>query len=271
MNKRNRKNAFVLTVFTIGLLIMSYPFYSSAINRVWDSRTMKRYYRQESIRFEEQKKAAMEHNSRMVQGAFAPGSDPFEDVSTDHRIENSNEHFLGSVSIPRLQLDVPLFDTTTPSLLEVGATVLDGTSQPLGGETSHSVITGHRGLPNRELFTNLPKLEIGDIFIINSLGEQMAYQVIETSIVLPHETDSLKIVSGQDLVTLVTCTPYMINTHRLLVTGSRVELTSEVQAELKDSLNLASIKHTLIIAGLLSILLLFLVIFVRLLRRNNNQ
>lgn len=267
MTKRNRQQLILISIFTMGLLIMSYPLYSNAINRVWDSTMVKRYSKQEAARFEQQKQALLEHNEMMAQGGFAPGSDPFDESNTDYEKLDGKEHFLGTIAVPRLNLEVPLFDTTTPDLLEIGATVLDGTSQPLGGANTHSVITGHRGLPNRELFTNIPKLEVGNVFIVDVFGEQLAYEVIESLVVLPHETDSLKIVEGQDLITLVTCTPYMINTHRLLLTGTRVELTPEIETQLTESLNQAGMKHMVIISALIIIILGFLIFVIRMLLR----
>ncbi|MGO3607855.1 MAG: class C sortase, partial [Pseudolactococcus laudensis] len=119
-------------------------------------------------------------------------------------------------------VSLPIFDETNNELLEKGATVLQGTSFPIGGKGTHSVITGHTGLPEKKLFTDLEKLKKGDLFYIEVSGKKLAYRVERFKTVLPTELDSLKIEDSSDLVTLLTCTPYMINTHRLLVTGVRV-------------------------------------------------
>lgn len=151
------------------------------------------------------------------------GRDSFDDVSKGSLSQETfSEHIIGTINIPKLNLEIPLFDTTNAELLENGATVLNGTSQPVGGASTHSVITGHRGLPRRELFTNLPDLKEGDIFLIRVLKKTLTYEVEDIQIVEPDETSSLKIQDGKDLITLITCTPYMVNSHRLLVTGHRI-------------------------------------------------
>lgn len=251
--KRRRTNAVIIIFFVTGLLIMTYPLYSNAINNVWDNMTMRRFYKQEMARFEADKRKHEEHNLSIAKGAFVPGSDPFDENYAQGLPDVAQEHFIGTISIPKLNLEVPLYDKTSSSLLEIGATVLDGTSMPIGGENTHSVITGHRGLPNRELFTNITKLKEEDLFVIDVFGEKIAYKVISTQVVLPYETDSLQMMPGEDLVTLVTCTPYMINTHRLLVNGTRVEYTEEIEKELSTSTKTYHFKNIAILTGLVTV------------------
>lgn len=269
MNKQKSQKIMILMIFTIGLLIMTYPLTSNAFNTVYDTINMNNYYRKEKARFESEKEELLKRNEKLNQDGFNPGADPFDDANYSNKVLE-NEHFLGSISIPKLNLKVPLFDTTTNSLLDVGATVLDGTSMPVGGEGNHSVITAHRGLPNRELFTNIPKLVNGDIFVIDVFGEKLAYKMIDSQTVLPHETSSIQIQEGEDLVTLLTCTPYMINTHRLLVTGERTELTEEIVQELESSdLKAAIIKY--MILGLLLLIILITLFVLRKIVKNNSD
>lgn len=166
------------------------------------------------------------------------------------------EHVIGKVNIPKLAVEMPLFDKTTPYLLEHGASVLEGTSFPVGGDSTHSVISAHRGLPDRELFTNLPKLKLNDIFLVEVLGDTLAYEVDSIETVLPEETSVLAIEPGADKMTLLTCTPYMINTHRLLVTGHRVPYTPELAKEKEQRDQWRKLKRIGIIVGVICIVIL---------------
>ena len=130
---------------------------------------------------------------------------------------------MGYITIPKIGVELPIYHGTGDSVLQIAAGHLEGTSLPVGGESTHAVISAHRGLPSAKLFTNLDQLEVGDTFTITVLDRVLTYEVDKISIVLPTETDELKIAEGKDYVTLMTCTPYGINTHRLLVRGRRVE------------------------------------------------
>ena len=130
---------------------------------------------------------------------------------------------MGYITIPRIGVELPIYHGTSDAVLQVAAGHLEGTSLPVGGESTHAVISAHRGLPSAKLFTHLDRLEVGDTFTITVLDRELTYEVDKISIVLPTEVDELKVVDGKDYVTLMTCTPYGINTHRLLVRGHRVE------------------------------------------------
>lgn len=264
MNRKQKERLYISIIFIIGLLIMTYPLSSNAFNTVWDNINMRKFYKQEKERFLSEKSLLEKRNLDIANGAFAPGSDPFETGFEDKIADSARDHFLGSINIPKLNLDIPLYDKTSASLLEIGATVLDGTSLPLGGENTHSVITGHRGLPNRELFTNISKLVTDDIFVIDVFGEKMAYKVISSEVVLPHETDKLNLVPGEDLVTLITCTPYMINTHRLLVTGTRVELTETISTDVSSGITNQNLKNITVLLFLVVLIVSFTVYLIRL-------
>ena len=129
---------------------------------------------------------------------------------------------MGFITIPKIGVEVPIYHTTSDSVLTQGAGHLEGTSLPVGGESTHAALAGHRGLPSARLFTDLDQLVTGDLFEIHVLGRELTYQVDDISVVEPKETQTLAIVPGEDHVTLVTCTPYGINTHRLLIRGTRM-------------------------------------------------
>ena len=134
---------------------------------------------------------------------------------------------LGYITIPKIDVNLPIYEGTSDDVLLKGVGHLEGSSYPLGGESTHSVLTGHRGLAEAVLFTDLDKLQEGDKFYLHIMDEVLAYQVDQVKVVLPEETDDLTIVQGQDYCTLVTCTPYAINTHRMLVRGIRVPYNGE--------------------------------------------
>lgn len=247
---KKKQQIMIIVIFLIGCAILLYPFYSNAINSVYDAVMMRKFEheleRSATLRHE----ALQKESERRAQEGFNPGSDPFTDEQSSQPTKiNHEEALIGKVIIPKINVEMPLYDRTTPELLEYGATVLEGTSMPVGGLGTHTVVTGHRGLPNRELFTNLPKLDVGDRFLFTVLGETIAYEVIEKSVVEPHETDGIKLMPDQDLATLITCTPYMVNSHRLLVTGKRIDYTPEIKSESEAATRNHWKKQNLILAG----------------------
>ena len=173
-------------------------------------------------------------------------TDPFDPEAQKELEENSdyynilnigNDGIIGYVSIPKININLPIYHGTSEDVLKRGVGHLQNTSFPIGGEGTHSVLSGHTGLSSAKLFTDLDKLKEGEIFFIDTLGEKLAYKIDQIKIVEPHETSDLIIKSGEDYVTLVTCTPYSVNTHRLLVRGTRVPYTEEVEEEIKKEEN----------------------------------
>lgn len=138
---------------------------------------------------------------------------------------------MARIQIPRIDVDLPIYHGTSENTLQRGIGHLEGTSLPVGGDGSHTVLTGHRGLAEARLFSDLDQLEIGDTFTVNTFGEVFTYQVVDTQVVEPDDTQALRQDEGRDLVTLVTCTPLGVNTHRILVTGERVTPTPDKDVE----------------------------------------
>ena len=258
----------MIVLFLVGSLIMLYPFYINALNQYLDQVRMERYQKKSEEQYASQQAQLAEANLKLAETGIHFTSDPFEDTAGGRLSkEQYDKHVIGQVNIPKLAIEIPLFDTTTPNFLEVGATVINGTSFPVGGAGTHSVISAHRGLPERELFTNLPKLNNGDLFLLEVLGETLAYEVISSEVVEPNETSSLKIIDDQDLVTLVTCTPYMINSHRLLVTGKRVPYTPEIKQAIQNGDRFRRFKQFAILTGVSMIVVLSLWLLVRVIRQ----
>lgn len=175
----------------------------------------------------EEKEKAQTYNENL---SGDPVHDPFVFGSGYALPENykevlnfSEDGIMGYIQIPKISVDLPIYHGTSEEVLEKGVGHIQNTSVPIGGSSTHSVLTGHTGLPNAELFTRLDELVVGDVFYIHILNERLAYKVYEIKVVLPDNIDELRITSGEDLVTLVTCTPYGVNSHRLLVKAERVE------------------------------------------------
>ena len=149
----------------------------------------------------------------------------------------NDDEVMGIVEIPKIDVELPIYHTTDEDVLQIGAGHLEGSSLPVGGESTHAVISAHRGLPSATLFTDLDQLVEGDHFLLHILDDTLCYEVDQITVVEPDQTESLSVVEGEDLVTLLTCTPYGVNTHRLLVRGHRVPyVPEEVADEASDSL-----------------------------------
>lgn len=263
-NRQLFSNLIVLGLIFIGLMIMCYPFYISAINGYIDqyriSKFEKEMNKQDKKTIEIQRKKMEEKNRKNTKNSLVSNSDPFTDISEDEITSNNmrREHLIGSISIPKIKITIPLFDTTIDFLLQDGATVLDDYSMPIGGENTHAVIAGHRGLAQRKLFTDLDKIKLTDIFVIHTLNANLAYEVDDIKVVKPDDISGLAVQPNRDLVTLVTCTPYMINSHRLLITGHRTPYTSVIAKEVTKGNEKQNLQQLVILSLLvLSIIFVF--------------
>ena len=226
MKKHSHISTLVLVlVFLVGLALMLYPTVSDWVNQRSQSHAVADYNTQadrlsgqDSTAFFE---AADAFNAQIAADPDALyHADRFSDYSTTLDITGTG--IMGYVTIPKIGVELPIYHGTSNAVLQAAAGHLEGSSLPVGGETTHAVISAHRGLPSAKLFTHLDQLEVGDTFTITVLDRVLTYEVDRISIVLPTEADPLKIVPGKDYVTLMTCTPYGINTHRLLVRGKRI-------------------------------------------------
>lgn len=224
--KKNRSNIILILIFLVGLSVMLYPTVSDYINQKNQSRAVASYSEEvenlSDVDYQAYFDAADDYNRRLAEtpdAFYRP-----EEVSgyTD-TLDVSGTGIMGYITISKIGVELPVYHGTSDGVLQVAAGHLEGSSLPVGGAGTHAVISAHRGLPSAKLFTNLDELEVGDTFTITVLDRVLTYEVDQISIVLPTETDLLQPVEGKDYVTLMTCTPYGINTHRLLVRGHRVE------------------------------------------------
>ena len=219
--------AAVLFLTALGLTL--YPLISNYVNQKYASEIQTAYQvliqqTDESV-LQEARQRATAYNLAITPGtADAYGEEALLSAAEnyDNQLDIAGNGIMGYVEIPKIQVNLPIYHGTDAEVLDRGVGHLLGSSLPVGGKNTHTILSGHSGMASQKMFTDLEQLVPGDVFYLNILGETMAYQVTEINTVLPYETDLLGIVPGEDLCTLVTCTPYGINTHRLLVRGSRI-------------------------------------------------
>lgn len=223
----------ILLVFGLlaGLALLLYPSVSNHWNSVHQSQAITSYDEQVSVldktRYDQLWSDACKYNN-----IISARSNPFllnekQDDAYWSLLDVGNNGIMGYIQIPAIDVSLPIYHGASESVLQVAAGHLEWSSLPVGGESTHCVLSGHRGLPGAKLFTALDQLTEGDSFVLKILDKTLTYQVDKISIVEPHETQALMIVEGEDLCTLVTCTPYGVNTHRLLVRGHRIENAKE--------------------------------------------
>ena len=226
-------------LFLVGFGILIYPTVSNQWNTYRQSQLISNY--QSVVQdmtpedFTQEWERAEAFNATITQNNLY--SDVFGESTTDLQsteywkiLNEAGDGIMGYLSIPKINIKLAIYHGTADDVLQTGVGHLNGTKLPIGGESTHCVVAAHRGLPSAKLFSNLDKLEEWDIFMIRTLDQTLTYEVDQIRIVLPDEVDDLKIEEGKDLCTLVTCTPYGINTHRLLVRGHRVANREEAEA-----------------------------------------
>lgn len=187
---------------------------------------------------EEELAKAKEYNENLagdpVHDPFVPGSGYTLPKNYEDVLNTQGNGMMGYIEIPKIAVKIPIYHTSSEEVLQKGIGHIESTALPIGGAGTHSVLTGHRGLPSAELFTRLDELVPDDMFYIHVLNETLAYKVIDINVVLPDELDNLVAEPGKDYITLVTCTPYGVNTHRMLVKGERTEYDPDVEAQIKE-------------------------------------
>ena len=274
--KKNRSNIILILIFLVGLSVMLYPTVSDYVNQKNQSRAVASYSEEvenlSDVDYQAYFNAADDYNRRLAEtpdAFYRP-----EEVSgyTD-TLDVSGTGIMGYITISKIGVELPVYHGTSDGVLQVAAGHLEGSSLPVGGAGTHAVISAHRGLPSAKLFTNLDELEVGDTFTITVLDRVLTYEVDQISIVLPTETDLLQPVEGKDYVTLMTCTPYGINTHRLLVRGKRIE-NAENQKHIRVTADALRIEP-IIVAPALAVPMLLVLLVVMLavphLRKRKNQ
>ncbi|HHT7796370.1 TPA: class C sortase [Streptococcus suis] len=263
----SKQTILLKLIFVFGLLITVYPLISQFYYRYESDREVESFYEQAQQLPSEEVSKRLE-KARAYNQTLDPSKmqDPYSEEEKAGIAEYARmlevKEKIGFVEIPKINERIAIYAGTTEDVLQKGAGHLEGSSLPVGGESTHTVISAHRGLPNASLFTNLDRLKIGDQFYIHNIAETLAYEVDQILVVEPSDFDPVMVQSGEDYATLLTCTPYMINSHRLLVRGHRVPYEPKVAAKQKPIFFLDMLSLSYLIAFLL-MLLIFGVLYLR--------
>lgn len=231
--KKHISTILLLLVFLIGLSLLLYPSVSNYWNSLHQSRAISNYSdtlaKTDSATYEKLWQAAVEYNALLREKPNVFRISAEEQEKYYSILDITGTGMMGYVEIPTIGVSLPIYHGTSEPVLQVATGHLEWSSLPIGGEGTHTVLSGHRGLPSAKLFTNLDKLAVGDLFMMQILNETLTYEVDRILIVDPDDMSALTLTAGADYCTLVTCTPYGINTHRLLVRGHRVENQPEAK------------------------------------------
>lgn len=271
--KKRLPFVLILILMAAGVCVLLYPHVCNLISRMTTSVKIENYNQTVSNIDDNNRRNMLEsakrYNAKLT-GVIEKDAFSFTDMTSGSQnseymnVLNING-IMGYVEIPSINVYLPIYHTTSQDVLQKGAGHLEGSALPVGGLGTHTVITAHRGLPQAKLFTDLDQLQIGDYFCFHVLGETLAYQVDQINVVEPTETEPLNAVPGKDYATLMTCTPYGINSHRLLVRGIRVPSmpSSEKKADATDIRNELQMVPLwiLISASVILVLLIRLIIF----------
>ena len=230
---RNKKSTILIAViFLAGLSLLLYPFVANQWNNYRQKKLISNYDQVVAekeaaglIDYEGEWEKAADYNQALLPSilpdAFAKAEGSDEDSAYLSSLNIAGDAIMGTVEIPKIKITLPIFHGTDEEVLEKAAGHLEGSSLPIGGENTHAVITAHRGLPSAALFTDLDKMKKGDHFLLHVLDDTLCYQIDKITVIEPEDTKAMAVEDGMDLVTLVTCTPYGVNSHRLLVRGHR--------------------------------------------------
>lgn len=243
MTRDKKKLIGMIIVFLIGLSVIVYPLISRTYYDFQGSEEVQDYEKElkkmTAAEVDEQLQSAYAYNNALLTGENSPLGDPYNKEEKEQGITEYVKLLevkgkLGTLTIPKINMTFPIYAGTSESVLQKGVGHMEGTSLPIGGLNTHSILTTHRGLPENKLFTDLDKLALNDLFFINTIAGELAYKVIEVKVIEPTEIGELSIQKDKDLVTLLTCTPYMINSHRLLVISERTKVPDKVREKATD-------------------------------------
>ena len=275
--KRHVTTIILLLVFLVGLSLLLYPTFADWWNSMHQSRAVASYVEQvaniDTDQYAHLWNAAWEYNVSLVgrHNSYLLSSE--QKAEYDQLLNVGGIGIMGYIEIPIIGVTLPIYHGTDEAVLQVAVGHLEWTSLPVGGESSHCVVSGHRGLPSAKLFTDLDKLVVGDVFMFRVLDEILTYEVDQILIVEPHEAEPLHIEEGKDLCTLVTCTPYGINSHRLLVRGHRIENLEEAKTirVTSDAIQIEPIIVAPVVAAPILLVLLIVLLFPKPKRRRHDK
>ena len=277
MKKKSSKIVIIL-IFLAGLSLLLYPLVANQWNNHRQKQLISNYESvvadkeaAGNIDYAAEMKKAEAYNDALLPSilpdSFAVAEAQTEaDSSYENSLNSAGDGMMGIVEIPKIDIKLPIYHGTSDEVLQKAAGHLEGSSLPIGGENTHAVISAHRGLPSASLFTDLDQLEIGDHFLIHVLDETLCYEVDQILVVDPEDTSALAVEDGEDLMTLLTCTPYGVNTQRLMVRGHRVPYEEQTVADEQTPLSGLSL-HTnyllWVIVGIVVTGVFILILFIR--------
>ena len=237
--KKYFSRIMIVLLFLSGLSLLLYPTFSDIWNQYRNEQLITKY--EEAVKtlpddhyealWQQAKQYNAKHKVNHIVDAFREGKEEEWSRSYDTILDPNGDGLMGSIEIPKIGVKLAIYHGLSKEVLEKGCGHVEGSSLPIGGKGTHAALAAHRGLPSAKLCTDLDQMEEGDIFILNILGKKLAYEVDQIKIVLPEEVQELDVVEGKDYVTLVTCTPYGVNTHRLLVRGKRTKYVEEIEKQ----------------------------------------
>lgn len=231
--KKHLSTIFLVLILIIGLSLVLYPSFSEWWNSSRQTQVITQYAEAVASMDNEEYDAILEsaraYNASLVSRFNPYLLDETQRARYHEELNFGGDGIMGYVEINAIDVMLPIHHTTAEEILQVAIGHIDWSSLPTGGESTHCVVSGHRGLPSARLFTDLDKLTIGDTFVIHVLNQMLTYEIDQIKVVLPHETEDLMIVEGEDYCTLITCTPYGVNSHRMLVRGTRIANQEEVK------------------------------------------
>jgi len=262
--KRDKVGILLVLMLFIGVCVLLYP----ALSQYWNSKTQTHAvdnYQEilDSLQKEDYTKYFEEadHYNIALRNLDVPLLEYSQLTEYNQILNVSGTGVMGYITIEKLGVELPLYHGTSDSVLNIACGHMEGTSLPIGGESTHSVLSAHRGLPHAKLFTDLDKMEVGDVFTITILDRILTYQVDQIKVVNPNEIDEVHIIDGEDHCTLLTCTPYGINSHRLLVRGTRIENAAPILYVTSNAFKIDSLVATPVVAApILLVLLIVLMV-----------
>lgn len=272
MKRQQKNNRIIFDIIRIVVLLIAFSvlLYPAVSNYLYEKNSAKviSVYDEKAVQMNREEREQMIAEARAYNEEMLGNVELLDPFSTGKRevneryeriLDMNGSGMMGHVRIPSIHVDLPIYHGTSEEVLQVGVGHFEGTSFPVGGESTHTVLTGHRGLPSKKLFTDMDELKEGDVFYIKVAGETLAYEIDQILTVLPEDTEALSIVPGKDYATLVTCTPYAVNTHRLLVRGHRIPYEEAVEKE-PDKVERRKIPFEIkvLIAAILMILAVFI-------------
>lgn len=249
--------------FLIGLILCLYPLVSGIVQQQAQKDVVATYQQMiensSSSSIEDTLTKADEYNRALFRSKTSVlNSEEINILSEENYNQtlNMGNGIMGSIEIPKISVNLPIYHGTSDEVLSAGVGHVNGSSLPIGGSSTKSILTGHRGLPSSKLFTRLDELELNDLFFISVLNETLAYKVVNIQVIEPEDVSSLEIEEGRDLVSLITCTPYGVNTHRLVVTGERTTYEKSVYEGIKkNSMSMREVIFTIIPFGFVTIVI----------------